>query len=228
VREAYAATEAAMADAEDDDAEAGVREFQQQLAWREFYTHVLAARPDVVSQDYREYENEVAWRDAPEELQAWKDGRTGFPFIDAGMRQLRAEGWMHNRVRMAVASFLTKDLMIDWRAGYDWFRRKLVDHDPANDSGGWQWAASTGTDAQPYFRIFNPWTQGEKFDPDGEYAREYVPELADASGDEIHGWGEMDDVDRDRIAPDYPAPIIDHAERREQALAMFEAARGEE
>jgi deoxyribodipyrimidine photo-lyase len=227
VRRAYEATATAMDEADDDDAAAGVDEFQQQLAWREFYAHVLAARPDVVTDNYREYEHDVGWRDDPEGLQAWRDGETGFPIVDAGMRQLLVEAWMHNRVRMVVASFLTKDLMVDWRAGYDWFREKLVDHDAANDSGGWQWAASTGTDAQPYFRIFNPWTQGERFDQDGEYVREYVPELSDASAEEIHGWGELDDVERDRVAPDYPAPIVDHAERREQALAMFQAARGE-
>jgi deoxyribodipyrimidine photo-lyase len=227
VRRAYEATAIAMDEADADDEAAGVEEFQQQLAWREFYAHVLAARPDVVTDNYREYEHEIGWRNDPEGLQAWRDGQTGFPVVDAGMRQLREEAWMHNRVRMVVASFLTKDLMIDWRAGYDWFREKLVDHDPANDSGGWQWAASTGTDAQPYFRIFNPWTQGERFDQDGEYVREYVPELSDASAEEIHGWGELDQVERDRIAPDYPGPIVDHAERREQALAMFQAARGE-
>jgi deoxyribodipyrimidine photo-lyase len=227
VRRAYEATAIAMDEADADDEAAGVEEFQQQLAWREFYAHVLAARPDVVTDNYREYEHEIGWRNDPEGLQAWRDGQTGFPVVDAGMRQLREEAWMHNRVRMVVASFLTKDLMIDWRAGYDWFREKLVDHDPANDSGGWQWAASTGTDAQPYFRIFNPWTQGERFDPDGEYVREYVPELADASAEEINGWGELDQVERDRIAPEYPEPIVDHAERREQALAMFQAARGE-
>jgi deoxyribodipyrimidine photo-lyase len=227
VRRAYEATATAKAEADDEDAAAGVDEFQQQLAWREFYAHVLAARPDVVTDNYREYEHDVEWRDDPEGLQAWRDGETGFPVIDAGMRQLRQEAWMHNRMRMAVASFLTKDLMVDWRAGYDWFREKLVDHDPANDSGGWQWAASTGTDAQPYFRIFNPWTQGERFDQDGEYVREYVPELSDASAEEIHGWGELDDDERDRVAPEYPAPILDHAERREQALSMFQTARGE-
>jgi len=226
-RTAYAATESALAEADDEDEVAGVEAYQQQLAWREFYAHVLAARPDVVTEDYRGFEHEVAWQDDPAGLRAWKDGETGYPLVDAGMRQLRAEAWMHNRVRMVVASFLTKDLMIDWRAGYDWFRQKLVDHDPANDTGGWQWAASTGTDAQPYFRIFNPWTQSERFDPDGEYVREYVPELGAAPAEAIHGWGDLDDEERAAIAPGYPAPILDHAERREQALAMFEAARGD-
>ena len=239
VREVWQATEAAMARADgeaervDDGDEEGteaasVRAFQRQLAWREFYAHVLAARPDIVTRNYREYENEVEWREDEAALQAWKDGRTGYPFVDAGMRQLRAEAWMHNRLRMVVAAFLTKDLLIDWREGYDWFREKLADHDPANDAGGWQWASSTGMDAQPYFRIFNPTTQGERYDPDAEFVRAYVPELADATADQIHGWGDLSDAERERIAPDYPAPIVAHAERREAAIAMFEDARGDD
>jgi deoxyribodipyrimidine photo-lyase len=129
---------------------------------------------------------------------------------------------------MIVASFLTKDLLIDWRAGYDWFRRKLADHDQANDNGGWQWAASTGTDAQPYFRIFNPMSQGERYDPDAEYVATYVPELRGVDADVVHSWHELDPAEREHHAPDYPAPIVDHSERREQALAMFKRARGED
>ncbi|MFB6227162.1 MAG: deoxyribodipyrimidine photo-lyase [Halobacteriales archaeon] len=226
-REVYAATDRAMADANGESARDSVEEFQSQLAWREFYTHVLWGRPDVVTSNYKDYENEIAWRADPEALQAWKDGETGYPIVDAGMRQLRAEAYMHNRLRMIVASFLTKDLMIDWRAGYDWFRRKLVDHETGNDNGGWQWAASTGTDAQPYFRIFNPMTQGERYDPDAEYIAEYVPELRDVPADAVHSWHELDPGTRKMHAPDYPDPIVDHSERREEAIAMFEAARGE-
>jgi deoxyribodipyrimidine photo-lyase len=226
VREVYAATERAKSDASGDDADA-VEEFQSQLAWREFYAHVLHYNPDVVVENYRSYENPIEWRDDPEELRAWKDGETGYPIVDAGMRQLRAEAHMHNRVRMIVASFLTKDLLVDWRAGYDHFREHLADHDTANDTGGWQWAASTGTDAQPYFRIFNPTTQGERYDPDAEYIREYVPELRDLDAETIHGWTDRSAAERDRLA-DYPHPIVDHAERREAALAMFEAARGDD
>jgi deoxyribodipyrimidine photo-lyase len=135
---------------------------------------------------------------------------------------------MHNRVRMIVASFLTKDLLIDWREGYDWFREKLVDHDTANDNGGWQWAASTGTDAQPYFRIFNPMTQGERYDPDAEYIKAYVPELESVPADAIHSWHELDEGRREMLAPEYPEPIVDHSERREEAIAMFERARGDD
>jgi deoxyribodipyrimidine photo-lyase len=135
---------------------------------------------------------------------------------------------MHNRVRMIVASFLTKDLLLDWREGYAHFSEMLVDHDTANDNGGWQWAASTGTDAQPYFRIFNPMTQGERYDPDADYVHEYVPELRGVDAETVHSWHELSDAERVAAAPDYPAPIVDHAERREMALAMFERARGED
>jgi deoxyribodipyrimidine photo-lyase len=228
VRELYAATERAAARADDADDRESVDAFRGELAWREFYRHVLDANPGVVTENYVEYENPIQWRDDAEALQAWKDGRTGYPIVDAGMRQLRAEAWMHNRVRMIVASFLTKDLLLDWRLGYEWFREKLADHDTANDTGGWQWAASTGTDAQPYFRIFNPMTQGERYDPDAEYVREYVTELRDVDPETIHSWHERSDAERDRVAPDYPAPIVDHAEARERALATFGRARGEE
>jgi len=180
-----------------------------------------------VTDDYRGYEHDIEWRDDPDALAAWKRGETGYPLVDAGMRQLRAEAYVHNRVRMVVAAFLTKDLLIDWREGYRWFRRRLVDHDPANDAGGWQWAAGTGADAQPYFRIFNPATQCERFDPEGEYVREYVPELADAPTDAIHEWPSLDPAEREAAAPEYTAPIVDHGERREAAIDMFERARGE-
>jgi deoxyribodipyrimidine photo-lyase len=228
IREVYRATERAKAEADGEDERESVFEFQDQLAWREFYTQVLWDRPDVVADNYKSYENPIEWRTDPEGLQAWKDGKTGYPIVDAGMRQLRDEAYMHNRVRMIVASFLTKDLLVDWREGYDWFRRKLVDHDTANDNGGWQWAASTGTDAQPYFRIFNPMSQGERYDPDAEYIREYVPELDGVPAETIHSWHELDAGTREMHAPAYPAPIVDHSERREQALAMFERARGDE
>ena len=228
VREAYAATTTALERVpEDGPAAESVTEFQSQLAWREFYTHVLENSPRVVTENFKSYEQPIAWREDPAALQAWKDGETGYPVVDAGMRQLRREAYMHNRVRMIVASFLTKDLLLDWREGYDHFREMLVDHDTANDNGGWQWAASTGTDAQPYFRIFNPMTQGERYDPDGEYVREYVPELRGVDAETIHSWHELSDAERTAAAPDYPAPVVDHSERREAALAMFERARGE-
>jgi deoxyribodipyrimidine photo-lyase len=228
VREVYDATRDAMADADSEGAVAGVEEFREQLAWREFYAQVLADRPDVVTRNYRTYEHPIEWRDDPAEIRAWQAGETGYPFVDAGMRQLREEAVVHNRVRMVVASFLTKDLLADWRHGYRWFREKLVDHDTANDTGGWQWAASTGTDAQPYFRVFNPTTQGERYDPEAEYIREHVPELRGVDPETIHDWPTLDDAERAAVAPEYPVPIVDHAQRRECAIEMFEAARDAE
>jgi deoxyribodipyrimidine photo-lyase len=228
VREVYERTQAARERAPDEAAAESVHEYQDQLAWREFYTQVLWDRPDVVTDNYKSYENEIEWENDPEAVQAWKNGETGYPIVDAGMRQLREEAYMHNRVRMIVASFLTKDLLVDWRVGYEWFREKLHDHDTANNNGGWQWAASTGTDAQPYFRIFNPMTQGERYDPDAEYIKRYVPELADAPAETIHEWHELDIGTRKMHAPEYPAPIVDHSERREQALSMYERARGDD
>lgn len=227
IRTVYEATEQAYTQATDDPGRTSVREFQDQLAWREFYTHVLADRPEVVTQNFKTYENPIEWQTDPAGVAAWKAGETGFPIVDAGMRQLREEAFMHNRVRMIVASFLTKDLMVDWRVGYQWFRQKLVDHDTANDSGGWQWAASTGTDAQPYFRVFNPMTQGERYDPDAAYIKRYIPSLTDVPVEDIHSWDDLDDDHRVERAPGYPAPIVDHAKRREAAIEMFERARGD-
>ncbi|MBV0922915.1 DNA photolyase family protein [Halomicroarcula limicola] len=229
IREVYDATaEARSATEPGSDRDSSVEEFQSQLAWREFYTQVLFANPNVVTENYKEYETEIRWNTDEEGLQAWKDGETGYPIVDAGMRQLREEAFVHNRLRMIVASFLTKDLLVDWRAGYDWFREKLVDHDTGNDNGGWQWAASTGTDAQPYFRVFNPMTQGERYDPDAEYIKRYVPELRDAGAEIIHNWHEASPTQRQNAAPDYPEPIVDHSQRREEAIEMFERARGDE
>ena len=228
VREVWEKTERAKDDTTDDKERESVEEFQAQMAWREFYTQVLYHNPQVVTENYKEYENEIRWRNDEDEIDAWKRGETGYPIVDAGMRQLRQKGYMHNRVRMIVASFLTKDLLVDWRVGYDHFRERLVDHDTANDNGGWQWAASTGTDAQPYFRIFNPMTQGERYDEDAEYIKKHVPELRDAPPDKIHSWHELNDEERDELAPEYPEPVVSHSERREEALAMFEDARGDE
>ena len=227
IREVYRATEEARDLADSEDETESVFEFQDQLAWREFYTQVLWDRPDVVTENYKAYENPINWREDEGALQAWKDGKTGYPIVDAGMRQLREEAYMHNRVRMIVASFLTKDLLLDWRHGYEWFCERLVDHDTANDNGGWQWAASTGTDAQPYFRIFNPMSQGERYDPDATYIKRYVPELEGVPAETIHSWHELDDGTRKMHAAEYSAPIVDHSERREQAITMFEMARGE-
>lgn len=178
--------------------------FVRQLCWRDFYHQLLADRPEAAHQDYRDRDDH--WRDDTEDLAAWKDGRTGFPLVDAGMRQLRAEGFVHNRARMVVASFLTKDLYLDWRAGAAHFMDWLVDGDVANNQLNWQWTAGTGTDTNPH-RIFNPTTQSKRFDPDGSYIRRWVPELADVAAPEIHEPG-----DGTRARTGYPAPIVDHHE----------------
>jgi len=201
-------------------ARAGVAKWLDELVWREFYAALRAEHPEIGRANLRSEFDALAWNEDPKGFAAWQAGRTGFPIVDAGMRQLAATGWMHNRVRMIVASFLTKDLLIDWRLGEAHSRSCLVDYDPASNAGGWQWAASTGTDAQPWFRIFNPWSQGERWDPTGAYIRRWVPELRDLPATRVH---------RPHEAPGgaapYPAPIVDHAERRELALARYAEAR---
>jgi len=170
------------------------------------------------------------WDDAHEGLwEAFLAGETGYPFVDAGMRQLRRTGWMHNRLRMVVTSFAAKDLHVDWRKLHEYFNRWFIDAEISAMVGGIQWAYSIGTDAQPYFRVFNPWTQGEKYDPDGDFIREQVPELADVPDEYIHRPYQMpEDVQQEAsciIGEDYPAPIVDHDEARETAVALFEDAR---
>jgi deoxyribodipyrimidine photo-lyase len=200
----------------------GAHKWLDELVWREFYRAVLAGHPHVLRRAYRPELDAIAWNDDPAALAAWRAGETGYPIVDAGMRQLARTGWMHNRVRMIVASFLAKDLLLDWRLGEAHFQQALVDADPASNNGGWQWAASTGTDPQPYFRIFNPVAQGERFDPDGDYVRAYVPELRGVPARFVHRPWESP-------APPagYPAPIVSHAERRVLALQRYEAARAQ-
>ena len=201
--------------------------FVGELAWREFFHHVLFHFPRVARESFRRDMDDMEWSDDAESLAAWREGRTGYPIVDAGMRQLSTEHWMHNRARMIVASFLTKDLHIHWRAGERWFEHELADADLANNNGGWQWAAGTGPDAAPFFRIFNPSLQSKKFDSEGAYIRRYVPELARVPAGKIHEpWTMTDSEQREsrcRIGTgcDYPAPIVDHAREREVALARF-------
>ena len=205
-----------------DEAEAreGVAKWLDELVWREFYHSVLDAHPRVLAGPFRTNCEAIEWDSRPDRLQAWQAGMTGYPLVDAGMRELAATGWMHNRVRMVVASFLAKDLHIDWRDGERWFMRRLVDGDPANNNGGWQWAASTGTDAQPWFRIFNPTAQGERFDPEGGYVRRWVPEIEGLRGTAAHRpW------DAPLESKGYPTPIVDHHRERAVALARYRAAR---
>ena len=201
-------------------AEEGVGAWIDELVWREFYHAILDAHPRVLDGAFRRDYDALEWDESTDRLQAWQAGMTGYPMVDAGMRELAATGWMHNRARMIVASFLAKDLHIDWREGERWFMRRLVDGDPASNNGGWQWAASTGTDAQPYFRIFNPTLQGERFDPDGAYVRRWVPELEGLPGKAVHRpWAARLESHR------YPVPVVSHAREREIAIARFRAVR---
>jgi deoxyribodipyrimidine photo-lyase len=197
----------------------GVAKWLDELVWREFYSAILEEHPRVLRESHRREYDAIVWNEDPEGFEAWCLGRTGYPIVDAGMRQLRATGWMHNRVRMIVASFLTKDLLIDWREGERFFLEQLVDGDPASNNGGWQWSASTGTDAQPYFRIFNPVAQGRRWDPHGRYVRRWLPELGKVENKHVHAPWEA------KLPSDYPPPIVDHAERRELALERFGSAR---
>ncbi len=198
-----------------------------ELLWREFYMSILVNFPNVRRESFRANLRHIAWDNGPDTFAAWQAGRTGYPIVDAGMRQLLATGWMHNRARMIVASFLTKHLLIDWRWGEQHFMQHLIDGDPASNNGGWQWAAGTGTDAAPYFRIFNPVLQGEKYDPQGDYVRRWVPELERVPAAYLHKpWTMPADVQGKVgcvIGTDYLAPIVEHAWARQRALAVYKA-----
>jgi deoxyribodipyrimidine photo-lyase len=198
--------------------------FRAELCWREFYADVLHHRPDSARRalDPTMASMEVDGPGTAPRFRAWAEGRTGFPIVDAGMRQLLAEGWVHNRVRMLTASFLVKDLHLDWTRGARHFMAHLVDGDLASNQHGWQWVAGTGTDASPWFRVFNPVTQGERFDPDGAYVRRWVPELADVPTRWIHRPWESPDG----VPAGYPKPIVDHAEERLEALRRYDVVRG--
>jgi deoxyribodipyrimidine photo-lyase len=194
--------------------------FLKELGWREFAHHLLFHFPRTPLEPLRAEFARFPWADDARLLHAWERGRTGFPLVDAGLRELGASGWMHNRVRMIVASFLTKNLLQPWQEGARWFWDTLVDADLASNTLGWQWTAGCGADAAPYFRIFNPLTQGVKFDPDGDYVRRWVPELAAIEGAEVHA------VDARRArAPDYPAPLVDLASSRAAALTAYDRLR---
>lgn len=209
-------------------AERGARTWLDELVWREFYGQILYHHPRVRRGSFREKYQGLAWKNDEADFEAWREGTTGYPVVDAGMRQLRASGWMHNRARMIVASFLTKDLLINWQWGERYFMQQLVDGDPAANNGGWQWAAGTGTDAAPYFRIFNPVSQGKKHDPEGDYVRRWVPELEDVPLEYVHEpWTMPHDVQQAAgcvIGEDYPVPIVDHSEARERTLVAYRRA----
>lgn len=206
----------------------GAGTWLSELIWRDFYMQILSNNPHVVSRSFKPEYDAIRWEEgdaAEQDFVAWTEGRTGYPIVDAAMRQLNATGYMHNRLRMIVASFLTKDLGIDWRRGEAYFAWKLNDFDSAANNGGWQWAASTGCDAQPYFRIFNPVSQSERFDPKGSFIRRYVPEIAGLSDREIHAPWQASPISLTsagiQLGVHYPAPIVDHDAARKKTLMRF-------
>ena len=200
--------------------------FLSEIGWREFAHHLLWHFPDTVDKPLRPEFGKFPWRRDRRMLEAWQRGRTGYPIVDAGMRELWNTGWMHNRVRMVVASFLVKDLLIPWQEGARWFWDTLVDADLANNTMGWQWTAGCGADAAPYFRVFNPVLQGERYDPDGDYVRRWVPELGKLPPRWIHRpWETPDSVLADagvRLGKDYPRPVVEHDVARDRALAAYD------
>jgi deoxyribodipyrimidine photo-lyase len=207
----------------------GATTWLSELIWRDFYAQILWHHPRVAGHAFKPEYDALRFPDDPVLFAAWRDGRTGYPIVDAAMRQINATGYMHNRLRMIAASFLVKDLLVDWRRGERYFADALLDFDLASNNGGWQWAASTGCDAQPYFRIFNPVAQSERFDPAGKFIRRYVPELAALAPHEIHApWLVPPAIQHAKgvvIGRDYPAPVVDHAVARAAALALFKSAR---
>jgi deoxyribodipyrimidine photo-lyase len=221
---AWAALEA-EARAADAPARQSAETWLNELIWREFYAAILYHFPAARRMALRPEMRNIPWRAVPADFAAWAEGRTGYPVVDAAMRQLNATGWMHNRARMITASFLTKDLLIDWRLGERYFMQRLLDGDPAANNGGWQWTAGTGADAAPYFRVFNPTLQGQKFDPRGAYVRRWVPELATVPDKFLHTpWAMPADLQRRvgcHIGKDYPAPIVEHALARQRVLAAY-------
>lgn len=233
-RQAVLAARQAVAEARQNNNKQGAKGasvWLNELIWREFYIHILFHFPEVKGQSFRDNLADIRWENNEADFQAWCEGKTGYPIVDAPMRQLSQDGWMPNRARMIVASFLVKDLLIDWRWGEKWFMQHLVDGDMAANNGGWQWTAGTGTDAAPYFRIFNPILQGKKFDPDGRYVRRWLPELKDVPDKHIHAPWEMGLETQKAIGcvvgRDYPDPIVEHGFARERTLAAFRAAKGE-
>jgi deoxyribodipyrimidine photo-lyase len=225
VRAAAVAALEAMRVAPSDAARRGAETWLNELIWREFYLHILYNFPHVLRTAFNPSLRHIAWRDAPADFDAWKTGHTGYPIVDACMRQLAETGWMHNRGRMIVASFLVKDLLINWQRGEQWFMDALVDGDPAANNGGWQWTAGVGTDAAPYFRIFNPVLQSARFDPRGRFIRRYVPELATVPDRFIHEPGKMPVAEQRGcgvlIGQTYPAPLLEHAAVKARTLAAY-------
>lgn len=193
----------------------------RQLYWRDFYAQVLFHYPEVLKENMRPSLRDLQWENNSKFQKAWKEGKTGFPIVDAGMRQLNESGYMHNRARLITASFLIKTLLQDWKIGEKYFAQLLTDYDPASNNGNWQWVASTGADSQPYFRIFNPWIQSKENDPDAEYIKKWIPELKDVPAKDIHNWNQKYELYKDIK---YPAPIVSYEEQKQKALKMYTSA----
>ncbi|WP_324661641.1 cryptochrome/photolyase family protein [Haloarcula sediminis] len=212
-------------EAVDGDARRNVEKYRYELSWREQNYNLLYHRPSLPSANYKSFPNAIDWENDPDNLAAWKRGETGYPLVDAGMRQLNEEGYVHNRPRQNVASFLTKHLLVDWREGLAYFEEQLLDHDPANNAANWQWTASTGTDSVDV-RIFDPVAQMSKYDDGADYVTEYVPELQGVDPATIVDWPTLPRTERERLAPEYPAPIVDRDSAYERAQRVFERALG--
>ncbi len=217
IRELYARCMAAASEAETTDARTSIETYIKELAWREFYLAILWFYPSVFEEEFSADFRGMPWPGTDEAFQAWSRGMTGFPIVDAGMRELLNTGFMHNRVRMIVSMFLTKDLHCHWKLGESFFMQHLVDGENASNNGGWQWSAGTGADAAPYFRIQNPWTQTKSYDPKGEYIRQWVPELKSVSSELF----QSPPKDGRALAPGYPLPMVDHTTERNRTLAIF-------
>jgi deoxyribodipyrimidine photo-lyase len=206
--------------------ESDAMSYLSELVWREVSYVLLFHNPQLAEENYNSDFRHMPWRDSDADLAAWQRGRTGYPMVDAGMRQLWATGWMHNRVRMITGSFLTKHLLLPWQKGEDWFWDTLVDADPASNAAGWQWVAGSGADAAPYFRVFNPITQGEKFDATGAYVRHWCPELKDLPDKHLHApWKAPKSVLKEagiELGKDYPLPVIEHMDGRQRALDAYD------
>jgi len=224
IREVWADATAAHRDATDE-ARRNVGKYRDELTWREGYYHLLEHEPTLLTEHYEEFPGEMRRETDPGGVAAWKAGQTGYPLVDAGMRQLEREGYIHNRPRQVVASFLTKHLLVDWRVGADHFADRLVDHDPANNYGNWQWIAGTGTDTVDV-RIFDPVAQMDKYDPEADYVQAYVPELSDVPADSAVEWPTLPAAEREGLAPAYPDPIVDRTDAYERAKRCYERALG--
>jgi deoxyribodipyrimidine photo-lyase len=228
IRQAVVTAQVSIQSAREQEQLNGAETWLNELIWREFYQYILYHYPYARKKAFKPKYRQIPWVNDTADFDDWKNGRTGYPLVDAAMRQLAQTGWMHNRARMITASFLVKNLMVDWRWGEAWFMQNLIDGDPAANNGGWQWTAGTGTDAAPYFRIFNPVTQSKNFDPQGDYIRRWLPELQNVPDKFIHAPWEMDKATQTEsecvIGEDYPAPIIDLKFSRQRALDLYKQA----